>query len=62
MDDRDAPIDVFILLAIVAFTIVADACGAAFLYKVWNERKWRITTEKQTVIQERIAIALERTR
>ncbi len=52
--------------AIIIFTIIVDACGFAFLYKVWNERQMTHEYHAQAValraqVDElsRIAAALE---
>ena len=41
-----------ILLLMLFLNVVVDVCGAAFVYKVWNERQ-------QTHVYEREAAALE---
>lgn len=58
-DDEDFTMDGILILALFV-SIIFDACGAAFIYKVWNERKQTHQYERAAAAQERIAAALEK--
>lgn len=58
-DGEELPLFLLIPFVII-FTLIVDAMGVAFLFKVWNERQMTYAYQEQAIQQARIADALER--
>lgn len=48
-----------VVLLLVSATLIVDACGAAFLYKVWNERQLTYAGQRQAAAQEELVSLFE---